>query len=40
MSLEFREVVGAGDINLGVISIQIAFKALKLDVSAQGVSVH
>lgn len=33
MNLESREVVGAGDKNLGVISIQIAFKVLEPDVS-------
>lgn len=33
MGLEFRKVVKAGNINLGVISIQIALKALELDVS-------
>lgn len=38
MSLEFRGAVWAPDINLGIISIWMMFKAKKLDEIIKGVS--
>lgn len=38
-SVEFREEVQARDVNLGVISIHVAFKGIGLDEVFEGVSI-